>query len=77
VITSIEIKKDFAQETEFMGGVEIKPFDILSLRFGVHQNPATWNGGVGLSVKGIEIDLAYSTHAVLPGTFYGNVGYKF
>jgi len=77
VTTSIEIKKDFAQETEFMGGVEAQLLEPLSTRFGVHQNPATWNAGVGIDVKGIEIDLSYTTHAVLPGTLYGNLGYKF
>lgn len=77
VTTSIEIKKDFAKETEFMGGVEAKLLEPLSIRFGVHQNPATWNAGVGLDVMGIEIDLSYTTHAVLPGTLYGNLGYKF
>lgn len=77
VTTSIEIKKDFAQETEFMGGVEARLLEPLAIRFGVHQNPATWNAGVGLDVKGIEIDLSYTTHAVLPGTLYGNLGYKF
>lgn len=77
VTTSIEVRKDFGQETEFMGGVEAKMLEILSLRFGVHHNPATWNAGVGLDVEGIKIDFSYSTHTVLPGTIYGNVGYKF
>lgn len=77
VITSIELKKDFAKETEFMGGVEVHVFEPMSVRFGVHSNPATWNAGIGLNVQGIIVDLAYSTHAVLPGTLYGNVGYKF
>ncbi len=77
VITSLDVKKDFAKETEFMGGVEVRLFEPLAVRFGVHSNPATWNAGVGLNVKGIELDLSYSTHAVLPGTLYGNLGYKF
>jgi hypothetical protein len=77
VTTSIEVKKDFAQETEFMAGVEAYLLEPLAIRFGVHQNPATWNAGVGLNVQGIQLDLSYSTHAVLNGTFYGNVGYKF
>ncbi|MGC9361337.1 MAG: hypothetical protein ACP5F3_00240 [Candidatus Syntrophosphaera sp.] len=77
VITSIEVKKDFAEETEFMGGVEVKMFDPLTVRVGVHSNPATWNAGVGLNVEGIKLDVAYSTHAVLPGTLYGNLGYEF
>jgi hypothetical protein len=77
VITTLEVKKDFAKETEFMGGVEVRPFEPLAVRFGVHSNPATWNAGIGLNVKGIELDLAYTNHAVLPGTLYGNLGYKF
>jgi len=77
VITSIEVKKDFAKETEFMGGVEVHLFEPLAVRFGVHSNPATWNAGIGLNVKGITIDIAYTTHAVLPGTIYSNLGYKF
>lgn len=77
VITSLEVKKDFAKETEFMGGVEVRLAEPLTVRFGVHSNPATWNAGIGLNVKGIVLDLSYSTHAVLPGTLYGNLGYKF
>jgi hypothetical protein len=77
VTTTIEVKKDFAKETEFMGGVEYWLFEPLAVRFGVHSNPATWNAGIGLNIKGIELDLAYTAHAVLPGTLYGNLGYKF
>jgi len=77
VVTTLEVKKDFAKETEFMGGVEVRLFEPLAIRFGVHSNPATWNAGIGLNVRGIELDLAYSTHSVLPGTLYGNLGYKF
>ncbi len=77
VITTLEVKKDFAKETEFMGGVEVRLFEPLAVRFGVHSNPATWNAGIGLNVQGIELDLAYTSHAVLPGTLYGNLGYKF
>jgi hypothetical protein len=77
VITTLEVRKDFAKETEFMGGVEVKVAEPLSVRFGVHSNPATWNAGIGLNVKGIKLDLSYTTHAVLPGTLYGNLGYQF
>ena len=77
VITTIEVKKDFAKETEFMGGVEVRMLEPFTIRFGVHSNPATWNAGVGFDLKGINLDLSYSTHAVLGGTLYGNLGYKF
>lgn len=77
VITSIELKKDFAQETEFMGGMEAKLLEPLTIRFGVHQNPATLSGGIGLDIRGIKLDLSYTAHAVLPSTLYGNLAYKF
>lgn len=77
VTTSIELKKDFAKETEFMGGVEARIFEPLTLRFGVHQNPAIYNLGLGLNIRGVEVDYSYSFHNVLPSTSHLNVGYKF
>lgn len=77
VVTSLEMKKDFAKETEFMAGVESKVFEALSLRAGVHQNPATWSAGARFSLSGINLDYAYTHHTVLPGTHYLNVGYTF
>lgn len=77
VTTSIELKKDFAKETEFMGGVEARVFEPLTLRFGVHHNPAIYNMGLGLDVRGLEIDYSYSFHNVLPSTSHVNVGFKF
>lgn len=77
VTTSIELKKDFGKETEFMGGVEAHPFAPLAIRFGVHQNPATYNAGMGLQVKNIVLDYAFTYHPVLEGTHYLNLSYKF
>jgi hypothetical protein len=77
VTTSIELKKDFAHETEFMGGVEARIFDPLALRFGVHQNPATYNAGASFYVENVEVDYTYSYQSVLDGTHYFSLGYKF
>jgi len=77
VTTSIEVKKDFAQETEFMGGVEARPFEPLALRFGVHQNPATYNAGASFYLQNLEIDYSFTFHAVLPSTHFVNLGYSF
>lgn len=77
VTTSIELKKDFAHETEFMGGVEARPFEPLAIRFGVHQNPATYNAGASFYIRNLEIDYAFTYHAVLPATHYFNLGYNF
>jgi len=76
VVTSLEVKKDFARETEFMGGVEARLFDPFAIRVGVHQNPSTYSAGASFYLAGVEIDYAYTHHAVLDGTHYINVGYK-
>ncbi len=77
VTTSIEMKKDFAKETEFMAGVESRLFDSFSIRAGVHQNPATWSAGASFYISGIALDYAYTHHSVLDGTHYLNLGYSF
>ena len=77
VTTSVELKKDFAKETEFMGGVEARLFEPLAIRFGVHQNPALYTAGASFYVQKVELDYSFSYHAVLPPTHYFNLGYKF
>jgi hypothetical protein len=77
VTTSIEVKKDFAEATEFMGGVEARLFEPLYLRFGVHQNPATYSAGATFILEGISLDYAFTYHSVLNPTHYLNLGYKF
>ena len=77
VTTSLEVKKDFAESTEFMGGVEAKLFEPLYLRFGVHQNPATYSAGATFVIEGISLDYAFTYHSVLNPTHYLNLGYKF
>jgi len=77
VTTSFEVKKDFAAETEFMGGVEARLLDPLTIRFGVHQNPATYSAGATFEVEGIQLDYSFTYHSVLDPTHYINLGYKF
>jgi len=77
VVTSIEMKKDFAEDTEFMAGVELKLFEPLYLRAGVHQNPATWSAGASFRMIGVVIDYAFTQHTVLDATHYFNIGYEF
>lgn len=77
VVTSIEMKKDFAQSTEFMGGVELRLFDPLYLRAGVHQNPASWSAGASFRMIGVIVDYSFTQHAVLNPTHYLNISYNF
>jgi hypothetical protein len=77
VITTVEMKKDFAEDTEFMGGVEVKLFEPLAIRAGVHQNPATWSAGVSFKMIGVALDYSFTQHQVLDATHYLNIGYQF
>jgi hypothetical protein len=77
VTTSIEMKKDFAEDTEFMGGVELKLFEPLFIRAGVHQNPATWSAGASFRMVGAVVDYSFTQHTVLDATHYFNIGYEF
>jgi hypothetical protein len=83
VITAIELKKTLntATEsndspTELHAGTEVTLFDVLFLRAGVRSNPNSLSAGLGLLVKGLEVDYAYSTHPVLDGTHHFGIGYK-
>jgi len=75
VTTSVEMKKDFAEDTEFMGGVELKLFEPLYLRAGVHQNPATWSAGASFRLIGIILDYSFTKHTVLNDTHFLNISY--
>jgi len=77
VTTTIEVKKDFARETEFMGGVEARLFDPLAIRFGVHQNPAQYSAGATFTLEGVSLDYSFTMHSVLAPTHYLNLGYRY
>ncbi|MCK9556790.1 MAG: hypothetical protein PHO85_03805 [Candidatus Cloacimonetes bacterium] len=77
VTTTVEVKKDFAETTEFMGGVEARIFDPLYIRAGVHQNPATYSAGATFVLEGVSLDYSFTMHSVLSPTHYINLGYNF
>ena len=77
VITSIEFKKTMDWETEIHVGAEVKVFEILTLRCGVRNNPASYSAGASFNLYDITIDYAYNTHSTLGGTHHFGVGYRF
>jgi hypothetical protein len=77
VTTTIEMKKDFAEDTEFMAGAELKLFEPLYLRAGVHQNPATWSAGASFRMIGVILDYSFTQHTVLDPTHFLNISYEF
>jgi hypothetical protein len=77
VKTSIELKKPFGQTTQIHSGAEVDVHEYLTLRLGVRNNPASFSGGVAISVSNIIVDYAYNSHTVLNGTHHFGIGYGF
>ncbi len=77
VTTSVELKQEFGEETQIMGGLEISPHEVLTLRGGVHNKPNVISFGAGINMYNILVDYAYNSHATLDGTHHFSVGYKF
>ena len=77
VITAVDLKKNFAGDTEYRGGVEVELHPMMTLRMGVRNNPASYSFGAGFKVIGINLDYALNTHAVLDMTHHIAIGYKF
>ncbi len=77
VITSIDLKKPFDGDTEFHAGTEITIYEILFLRAGIKNDPASFSGGLGILVSGMKVDYGMNTHSVLGLTHHVSIGYKF
>ncbi len=83
VTTALELKKTYGlggvegEKTEIHGGVEYKVHEILTLRAGLRNQPASYSFGAGINAYGVQIDYGYSTHSVLNGTHHFGLGYKF
>ncbi len=77
VNTSLELKKPFGEATQIHGGVEVDVHQMLTLRVGLRNHPASFSGGVTFNVRNIMIDYALNTHAVLNNTHHFGIGYGF
>jgi len=77
ITTIFELRKSVDDDTEIHSGAEVKVMDILTLRFGVRNNPASYSGGVGFTIYDIKLDYGFNTHSTLNGTHHIGLGYKF
>lgn len=83
VTTAVELKKTYGlggvegEKTEIHAGTEFKVHDLLTLRAGVRNQPASYSMGAGIHAYGLQIDYGYSTHSVLNGTHHIGLSYKF
>jgi hypothetical protein len=77
VTTALELKKTFDRhETEVHAGTEFQVFEALTLRTGVRNHPTSYSAGLGLNLKYVLVDYAYSTHEI-GGTHHFAIGYKY
>jgi hypothetical protein len=77
VVTALEMKKTFdREETEIHAGIEFEIFPSLILRTGIRNHPSSYSAGLGLNIKSILFDYAYSTHEI-GATHHFAIGYKY
>jgi len=77
VITELNLKQKFSEETKVSFGVEYEMIDNLWLRTGASTYPNSISFGFGFLVEGIRFDYGLKTHAVLDPTHHISLGYEF
>ena len=65
VLLAVEYEQDIHYKPQFKAGVEYRPIKYLDIRAGVQTTPFSASLGVGVNVKGVNIDVSSSYHSVL------------
>ncbi|MCD4795868.1 MAG: hypothetical protein K8R49_01675 [Candidatus Cloacimonetes bacterium] len=76
VTTSFELKRSLDGDTELHAGTELEVYKMLSLRFGVRNNPASYSLGAKFDLYNIIVEYAYNTHTI-DATHHFGLGYRF
>jgi len=74
---NVEVFKDTGFPFTPRTGICIKALSFLDIRLGVQLNPDRLSGGFSLYWKGLQCDVAYLHHMVLPATIYVGCGLCF
>jgi hypothetical protein len=77
VLLSAEYEQDIHYKPQFKGGIEYRPVKYLSIRAGAQTTPFSASFGIGVNVKGLNIDLASSYHPLLGFTPQAAIIYSF
>lgn len=78
VITTCEISKELEGDTMISGGIEYTLVkNLMKVRAGVHNNPATYSAGASFDVFNCLVDYGYTYHSDLDATHHISLGYKF
>lgn len=74
---AVQVDKDIDRQEQYRAGIEYRPAKALFVRAGVSSGPVQGYGGVGVRVKGLEIDLAVAGRSQLGITPMFNLNYRF
>lgn len=77
VLVVVDVQKDVDHPTSFRGGVEYAFAPSLAARVGVSTEPLTWNLGLGLSLKQLQLDAAFGYHERLGYTPHISMSFAF
>ena len=77
VLLAAEYEQDIHYKPQFKGGIEYRPIKYLHIRTGAQTTPFSASFGLGVNVKGLNIDLASSYHPVLGFTPQAAIIYSF
>jgi long-subunit fatty acid transport protein len=77
VVTILELTKELKGDTSVAAGIEYSLLDNMTLRAGVHNNPAVYSAGLGFDVKGMLVNYGFTYHSDLDPTHHFQVGYRF
>ncbi|RMG30592.1 MAG: hypothetical protein D6730_02375 [Bacteroidetes bacterium] len=72
-----DVQKDIDHPVSFRGGIEYAIIPALRARVGVSTEPLSLNGGLGLVLNDLHIDVAFSYHERLGYTPHVSVNYGF
>lgn len=70
VVTELDVRSVRGEDVEIHMGMQFAVTDFLDMRFGFQTEPNSLTGGFTVGIKRANLDYAYSSHAVLPGTHH-------
>ncbi|MFN8394390.1 MAG: hypothetical protein U0176_06930 [Bacteroidia bacterium] len=77
VLIVADIEKQVNYPLSLRGGVEYCPATFIKARIGASSQPVTLNAGVGIVVKGLNVDFSSTLHQYLGYTPALSLSYKF
>jgi len=73
VLTELDLRGLRGEDIEAHMGMQFGVTQFMDLRFGFQTGPNSLTGGFTVKLSPVEIDYAYSSHSVLPGTHHVSV----